>query len=525
MSDAAAVRAGAPVRARGAWWATLTLSVLAGGLHALSLAPTPCGALQVLALALLVALLSGGADHLRTPRQAAWIGALFGTTWLASTFWWLFISMHRYGQLPAWLAALAVLALAAALALVVVLAAVLFVRWRRGHPGWDALLWAALWLASELLRGQIFTGFPWGASGYAHVDGPLALLAPWAGVYGMGAAAAALSVPVAAGLRALWLRRGAAGVLRPAISVVILVGLGLLPAGRGTDFTAPAGSLSVTLLQGNVAQDEKFDPSHLPATLTWHVRALQAAQTDLVIAPETAIPLLPDQLPQGLWAALEQRFSQGRTHALIGVPLGDFESGYTNAAAGLAPGQPAYRYDKHHLVPFGEFIPWGFRWFVTLMQMPLGDFSRGPLAPPSFAVAGQRVAPNICYEDLFGEELAARFIDEARAPTVLANVSNIGWFGETVAVDQHLQISRLRALELQRPMLRATNTGATVIIDHRGRVTDQLAPHRQGVLVGQAEGRTGLTPFARWAGRWGLWPLWGAALLALLAVVRRKVTK
>ena len=175
-----------------------------------------------------------------------------------------------------------------------------------------------------------------------------------------------------------------------------------------------------------------------------------------------------------------------------------------------------YRYDKWHLVPFGEFIPRGFRWFTDLMNIPLGDFARGVLNPPSFAAAGQRVAPNICYEDLFGEELARRFVDEALAPTVLANVSNMGWFGDSSAIVQHLNISRLRALELQRPLIRATNTGATAVVDHRGQVRAELAPHTRGVLLSSVQGREGLTPYARWAAHAGLWPLWALGLLLSL---------
>jgi apolipoprotein N-acyltransferase len=205
------------------------------------------------------------------------------------------------------------------------------------------------------------------------------------------------------------------------------------------------------------------------------------------------------------------------------MPLGSFETGYTNSAVGLLPGQAqAYRYDKAHLVPFGEFIPWGFRWFTELMQIPLGDFDRGPVNAPSLAVGGQRLAPNICYEDLFGEELAVRFVDAAQAPTVLVNLSNIGWFGDTVAIPQHLNISRLRALELQRPMLRATNTGSTAIVDHRGLVTHRLEPRQRGLLDGEFEGRIGTTPYAAWAGRWGLWPLFALALALVAACARRR---
>ncbi|MFN3297077.1 apolipoprotein N-acyltransferase, partial [Caldimonas sp.] len=214
-------------------------------------------------------------------------------------------------------------------------------------------------------------------------------------------------------------------------------------------------------------------------------------------------------------------FARGPGAALIGVPLGDFNEGSTNSVAGLAPGQPMYRYDKIHLVPFGEFVPRGFRWFVDMMDMPLGDFTRGRDTRP-FEFDGQRIRPTICYEDLFGEELAANFVGPGQA-TVIANVSNIGWFGPTEAVDQHLQISRLRALEFQRPLVRATNTGATAIIDHRGRVTHGLAPHTRGVLVGEVEGREGSTPYARWVAALGLWPwtvLAGGVLL--LAGRRRK---
>jgi apolipoprotein N-acyltransferase len=281
------------------------------------------------------------------------------------------------------------------------------------------------------------------------------------------------------------------------------------------DFSTPAGTLAVSLVQTNVPQEEKFSPQHLPQALAWLNEALRDARGTLVLAPETAIPLVPDQLGADAWAQFQAPFADGRRAALVGLPLGDFERGYTNSVAALAT--TSYRYDKHHLVPFGEFIPPGFRWFTQLMNMPLGDFARGPVAAPSFAWGGQRVAPNICYEDLFGEELAARFADRAMAPTVFANVSNIAWFGDTIAIDQHLHISRLRTLELQRPMLRATNTGATAVIDHRGRVTAQLPRYTRGVLETEVQGRDGLTPYVAWTSRVGLWPLVLLALVVPLA--------
>ena len=454
------------------------------------------------------------------PARAALLGGVFGTAWVGAGTWWLFVSMHRYGGLPAWMAALAVLGLAAFLSLYLALACGAFARWRSGRPAPDALLFAGGWLLAELARGEIFTGFPWVASGYAQVDAPLGRLAPWLGVYGIGAVAAF----VAAG--SAFVARQGRGVRRGAGfagAALVLLALGWTPV---PEFTRPTGTLAVTLLQGNVPQDEKFEVTHQAAALKWHLEALVAARGDLVVAPETAIPFLPQQMPEGVWEGLQAHFAGGATAALVGVPLGDEQAGYTNSAAGFAPGRPMYRYDKQHLVPFGEFIPRGFRWFTELMNIPLGDFNRGPLVAPSFEVKGERIAPNICYEDLFGEELAARFADPAGAPTVLANLTNIGWFGETIAIPQHLNIARLRSLELQRPMLRATNTGATVVIDHRGVVRHALAPHTRGVLEGRVEGREGLTPYARWAGAFGLWPLWafGAALLGGAAWVARRTT-
>lgn len=504
--------------------------VLAGAVHALSLSPWvaawPGGAwpavLQTLALAGLLWALALSAS-VRHGALTAW---LYGSVWLIGATGWMFVSLHRFGGLPAWLSALAVYLLCVALSLYLAAAGAAWVRWRR-HVWWaDALLWSALWLLAELARAWLFTGFPWGASGYGLVDSALAGLAPWLGVYGLGAVWAAGVAAVV-----LWVvgpgRLGRPGrPVRPVLGAVLMaLGLSGLAGWWGVPepvrYTQPHGSvLSVDLLQSNVPQDHKFDPARQWEALQWHAQALRTSRADLVVAPETAIPLLPQQLPEGYWDALVASFQDDR-HALIGLPLGDFEHGYTNSVAGLSAAaartQPEgfYRYDKHHLVPFGEFIPWGFRWFVNLMNMPLGDFTRGPLVAPSFLVLGQRVAPTICYEDLFGEEVAARFIDPAEAPTILANVSNLAWFGETVAIHQHLHIARMRSLEFQLPTVRSTNTGATVVIDHRGQVQAALPGNTRGVLQARVQGHQGVTPFAWWAARWGLGPL---VLLAALVV-------
>ena len=484
-----------------------------GALQTLAYVHTAGWPLPLLTMAVLLVALNAA-----TPARAAALGWAYGTGWLVAGVWWLYISMHHYGGLPAPLAAAAVLLLCAVLSLYAAAAAAAYARWRRGRLT-DALLWAALWLLAEWCRGVLFTGFPWVALGYSQVDGPLAALAPWVGVYGIGAVLAAL----AAGAAAVVSRPRGWPAL--ALAAAVVAALAAVPPAQ---FTQPAGELSVTLLQPNVKQDQKFVAEHLPRTLAWVAMQLRGSTADLVVSPETAVPLLPYQLQEmapGLWPALQQHFAAPGRAALVGVPLGDEIKGYTNSVVGLSAGAP-YRYDKTHLVPFGEFIPTGFRWFTELMNIPLGDFARGVANPPSMAVKGQRVAPNICYEDLFGEELARRFVDPATAPTVMVNISNIGWFGETVAVAQHLNITRMRTLEFQLPMVRATNTGATAVVDHRGRVVAALAPHTEGVLNASVQGRAGVTPFAWWAGRFSLWPLAGAAavnvlVLALMAAAER----
>lgn len=503
------------------------LPALAGGLHAASVAwpihqwfdfGQPLWALHLLAMALFAASLIGAADA----RQAAWRCWVGATVYLACTFWWLYTAMHTYGGLLAPLAAMAQWILAALLALYFAAAGALWWRLGRRSGMAGALIFALLWMMAEMARGTWLTGFGWGAGGYAHINGPLAFYAPWLGAYGMGAIAAFVGMAAAQVVLRLEPRvalfSAKARRRRLALTALVVLAVPVLIPKAWTQWTKDAGSFSVTLLQGGIAQDEKFEQSSgVPQALRWYEEQLLGAKSDLVLAPETAIPLLPQDLPPGYWDRLSiGLLTQGHS-AIFGIPLGDMAQGYTNSVIGFMPGQKQWqRYDKHHLVPFGEFIPPMFRWFTNLMHIPLGDFNRGPLGQASFVMRQQRLAIHICYEDLFGEELATRFTDPARAPTVLVNVSNLAWFGDGLAIAQHLSIARMRALEFELPVLRATNTGATAIIDHTGRVHALLPYGEAGVLQGQVQGRNGLTPFAHWAAHWGLTPLWMLGLLTLM---------
>jgi len=499
-------------------WIAFALAALAGAAQALSFAPSEFWWLQLIATGALVALLADA-----TPGAAAVRAWAFGFGWLATGFWWLYISLHVYGYLPAWLSTLAVAVLAALLSLYYAIAGWAWARLRRNRPLVDALLFAAVWLLAELARGRFLTGFPWIAGGYAHTSGPLAAWAPYVGVYGIGTLAAGVSAATA--LILLQLRGPQVRPPLLTLSPLVLPAL-LLAAGAALPqaFTRSTGMLSVSLLQPDVAQDDKFEPAHIEQALAWHVVKLGAAPGQLVVTPESSLPVLPVQIPRETWLAYQRPFNVPGKSALVGVFTGDDEHGYTNSLVGLDAKHHMtdgtfYRYGKRHLLPFGEYVPPGFRWFVDMMRIPIGDQARG-LDTASFVVGAQRVRPLICYEDLFGEDFAPSLVGP-NAATVLANATNLAWFGRRMIQDQHLQFSRMRALEFQRGQVRATNTGATAVIDWRGQVTARLPPDVEGELDAEVEGRIGDTPYAIWLSQWRLWPFWGLAgaliLLGLLA--------
>ncbi|WP_077034027.1 apolipoprotein N-acyltransferase [Pelomonas sp. KK5] len=475
-------------------WA-LALACAAGVVHTAAFAPTFLWWLQILALAGLFAL----AWEAR-PRRAALLGGAFGLGWLASGLWWLYISMHDFGGIPAPLAVLAVVLLALFLCLYYAGAmalAALFSGTLR------VPVFAAAWLLAELARATWFSGFPWLASGYAHTVGPLSAWAPWIGVYGIAALAAACAAALAS---RSW---------RAVVAMVVVVGAG---AALPDEFTRSSGHLRVSLLQPNVRQDEKFDRDLIEGNLERLAQQIEAARGQLVVTPESVAPL-PLEFLEPAYVQRLQRAAQQRP-LLLGTFLGNEREGYVNSMLAFGTAQP-YDYGKRHLLPFGEFVPTGFRWFVDAMGIPMQDQARGRTQAP-LVLEGQRLRPLICYEDLFGED----FVDSMVGPdaaTVLVNTSNLAWFGRWMIQDQHLQFSQMRALEFQRPFIRSTNTGATAVLDHHGRVTARLDPLVPGILEAEVEGRSGSTPYARWLAVCGLWPLWGLALAMLgLAASRRR---
>ncbi|MBI3285058.1 MAG: apolipoprotein N-acyltransferase [Burkholderiales bacterium] len=494
------------------------LSMLAaGGLNLLSFAPYGCWPLQILSLSMLFSLWLRDDAARFSRRQAAGLGWAYSFAWLALAVGWLLVAMTRYGGMPLWLAVPALAMLAAALglyaALVALAAAYLRQRWRLSPALLALLALPALWTLGEWLRGWVLTGFPWTISGYAHTASPLAGFAPVLGVLGLSWLNAVL-----AGLLALV----AGGVGRKAAAAMLLAGGAVLAAGAGLrtlEWTAPHGQpIGVRLLQGNVEQDMKFNPEHLNESLRLYHEMILAAPADLVATPETALPMLSSQLPPDYLPRLNAFAQDTGSAVVLGLGVHDGGKRYSNSVLGFARAHAAqaYRYDKHHLVPFGEFVPTGFRWFVDLMRIPLGDFSSAGLLQPSMQVRDQLVLPDICYENLFGEEIARQLAAQAagggQAATILLNVSNLAWYGDSLAIPQHLQISQMRVLETGRPMLNVTNTGATAVIAAGGSIAAQLPPLTRATLASTVQGRSGLTPYVRW----GNSAVLGIVLLSLL---------
>jgi len=418
-----------------------------------------------------------------TVRGALLTGWAFGAGFFLLGVSWIYVSLSVFGGMPPWLAGFATVLFCATLALFPALAAAVFKRWQPAGNLRQALAFAALLVLADWLRGWLFTGFPWLAQGYSQAPpSPLAGFAPIVGVYGLG-----LLVALGGTLLSVW----RVGV--PVLLVLAAAGFGL----RQAAWTEPVGQpVSVALVQGNVPQEMKWRPEHFVRTLLAYRDLVATHPAKLTILPETAFPAFLDQIPADYLAEMKALAQRQGGDIVFGAATG--ASGqYWNSAATLGTA-PMQIYSKSHLVPFGEFIPAGFAWFMAMAHIPMSDFARGPTAQAPFAVAGQRVAPNICYEDAFGEEI----IRALPTATLLVNLSNTAWFGKSLAQPQHLQIAQMRALEAGRPMLRATNTGMTAVVAPDGIVQAALPPFTSGVLMAEVRGYQGMTPYARF----GNWP-------------------
>ncbi len=477
----------------------LLIAFVAGAVAVPGFAPFGIFPLPLIALAVLFWLWS----QAERPAQSAWTGFAFGMGLLCVGISWIYVALHDYGYMHPILAAMATALFAAVNATLPALAGYAQAKFKASPNLRMLLVMPAIWVLAEWLRGLLFTGFPWLVLGYSQApDSPLAGYAPLLGVYGVS-----LVVAVSAGLLlVLWtVRWSKQGKLALAALLVLWASGALL---RGIAWTQPQGEpVKVSLLQGNISQDIKFEQDALINTLETYRRLAQSSDARLIVMPETAVPLLRENVPQGYQAILREHVRQNGGDILIGAF--EKENGsYYNSVYTLGSSESQH-YRKDHLVPFGEFIPLRsvFGWLINeVLQIPMGDQARGGAHQAPLSVAGQKVAVDICYEDAFGEEII-RALPQA---TLLVNVTNDAWYGDSHAAMQHNQLSQMRALETGRMMLRATNTGVTSVIGVDGRIQAMLPQHEEGGLTAEAQGYAGSTPYAWWG---------NAAMLVVLGLM------
>ena len=492
--------------------ARLTAAAAAGACMNLGFAPYGWWPIALLSPAALFALIRG-----LPPRRGMTVGWSFGVGLFGFGTYWLYTCLHVFGLVPIWLT----LILQAALVIVMAgyLAALCYFAnrfWLKPTVTRDWLVLPVLWVLIEWLRGWLFSGFPWLSTGYALIDSPLAGWAPLFGVYGITWAAAAIAVAFNVSFMP--------GVSRSrrAVASIVAVLLMVAPLLFGLHrWTRPAGAvMSIAAVQGAVPQDQKWQLKNRQMTMDRYLRLTeQAWGSRLIIWPESSLPVIANNIQDYLQKLQEA----GRAHhADLAIGLVNFtvDTGqYFNGLLVLPASTDDHGgwYYKRHLVPFGEYfpVPSTVRSWMRLMSLPNEDFTPGTARQPSLSAAGQKLGLTICYEDAFGSQQLAAL----REATLLINVTNNAWFGDSMAPHQHLQIARMRALESERYLVQASNDGVTAAVDAQGTVIAQLPQFVEGVLHAQLEPRIGLTPYARF----GNFPvILGASAFLLLAIWRRR---
>ncbi len=470
-------------------WPGELLALLAGGVTPLAFAPYGFYPIAIISLAVLFSLWLTV-----TAKRAFLRGLLFGIGMFAVGIQGLFISIHEYGDVPF---ALALLLSALLVVYLSLFPAALGYLLTRFAPGLSVvsmnlkllLIFPAAWTLSELLRGWLFTGSPWLSMGYSQIDGSLSGVAPVLGVYGVSWLLALCS-----GLLVLiFFSRGLIIKLSYVAVIVLIMLCGSLLS--TVQWTANEGSsIKVSLIQGNIPQELKWEKEVYQPTLDLYLElSREHWDSDLIIWPETAISEFFHRA-EGFIDNLWQEAQANDTDLLTGVLYLNPESKkYYNALVGLGSEQSFYF--KRHLVPFTEYLPLRslLGGLVDFMQVPMSNFSAGDIDQAPMVLAGNPIGMSICFEDVFGEELV-RVVPKT---TLLANVSNDGWFGDSSAAYQHQQIARMRALEAGRPLLRATNTGVSSIMDHKGHLLAVSELNIVDVITADVQPQSGLTPYVQ----------------------------
>jgi apolipoprotein N-acyltransferase len=434
-----------------------------------------------------------------TPREAARLGFWFSFATFAAGTYWLYISIHGFGGAPLWLAFTLMLGLVGIMGLYQAALGYAVARWLpvSGAVRWLVALPAA-WLLIEWWRGWFLSGFSWLSLGYSQTDTWLAGLAPVLGVYGISAALLVCAGALTA------LACGERRVRVPAVAALLLPWIAGAALYRHL-WTAPSGPpVTVAVVQGAIPQDEKWLDSNRETTLQrYQSLTEQVLGTQLIVWPESA----PADVVQDLVPYISNLYREARAHGsalVMGVmraapdPRSPGETRYYNSVLALDASGSGW-YDKHHLVPFGEFfpVPHFVRSWLRLMSLPYSDFTPGARDQPPLAAAHLELGTTVCYEDAYGSSM----LSVLPRANVLVNVTNDAWFGHSSARHQHFQIARLRAREAGRYMVRAANDGISAVIGPRGEVIARAREFTPVALVSSVIPYDGLTPYAH-VGNW-----------------------
>ena len=427
-----------------------------------------------------------------SPRDAGWLSFCFGFGLFLSGTYWIYISVVVFGEAPAWIALVLMLGLVLIMSAWLFLAGWLISRFAQGEPWLLLLVAPATWVFIEWLRGWVLTGFPWLAIGYSQVDSLFAGWAPVIGVYGVSFMAMLSTTAILVAIMTDGRQRGVA----IAIFVLPLLAGGILKLVEWTD--AKGAPVRSTIVQAGISQAEKWLPERLRPTLDFYREAaVRASDSELVVWPEVAIPSLDDRVEPFIQALQADTGGSGRS-IVFGILERDESRGEAKIynSVMLVSGDRRQAYRKRHLVPFGEYfpVPPRVREWMRMMSLPHNDLAAGDDVQPLLEAGnGEKLAVAICYEDAYGAEQLYALPDAS----ILVNVSNDAWFGDSIAPHQHLEIARMRSLEVGRAAIRATNTGVSAFISHTGKVLDSGAQFEPVVLTMAVQPREGSTPYAR----------------------------
>lgn len=475
-------------------------ALAAGGLFSLGFLPAPGGPAGAALCALGLALLFLCSGRAASARACALQALLFGLAAYSAGLFWVWNSIHVYGGVPAPFAAAGVLALALANALFPAAAGFAAGKLSGSGPR-RILLFSLLYFFADWLRGSALCSFPWVSFGYA-LSGfaPARLIAPLAGAWGVELA----GILFAAILAAFFAIKNLKGRAFAAAALLAMAGLACLPAPR---WSVPGETLQVHIVQPALPIAGVPGAHSMPLSarisralaLSGFEKGAQAPAKRLVVWPESVIPALIQEIPGRMLDPIADAVRESGTPLVFNAFWLTPSGGISNSLFLASPDASLQRYDKRHLVPFGEYVPKGFRWLVDALRIPMGDQTPGAADQRPLLTQSTVIAPMICYENLFGDELRAfwkRAKDPAETPGILLVSSNLGWFSPAVE-HQHLQMSRMRAIETARPLVSASNNGLSAVIDPQGRVIAALGDGAGSLDARVAAAAGSPTPYSR----------------------------